>query len=1019
MHASNAVPFRATRKLSGAALVAVVATVVSGWALPAYAATAPTAPTAPITAVVGPGSGTATVSWSVPSSNGGAAITSYTVVSNPGAISATTPDGSTLSLAVHGLTNGTTYTFTVTATNSVGSGPASVPSNAVTPASPPGQPFNVVATPGDASVGLTWSAPNDGGSIIDSYLIEVTPTSPAGATSARTVTQPNPSTPAPTSTTVTGLTNGTSYSFTVTAHNAAGYGPASGATSPVTPNALPGAPTAVTASAGNQQATVSWTAPSNVSSANVTSYTVTSNPGGLTQTLVSPSPGAVPPTTTTFGGLTNGVTYTFTVRATNSFGSGPASAASNAVTPSALPGTPTNVVASPADHQVTLSWTAPNDGGSRIDSYTVQAFVNGASGATTTVNAANSSVAAPTSVTLTGLTDGASYRFTVTAHNALGNGPTSALSAAVVPGPVPSAPGGVTASAGNGSATVSWNAANGNGSAIDSYTVTSSPGGIVTTVSGSPAPTTAFVNGLTNGVTYTFTVAAHNAVGTGPSSNPSNAVTPTGPPAAPTNVVATAGDHQVSLTWVAPNNGGFRIDRYVVTEFPDGIVTNVNAPTSTTSAPTNVIITGLSNGQSYTFTVAAHTANGTSAPSQASTPVTPFGLPSAPTNLVGTPADSQVNLTWTAPSNNGARIDRYTIIMTSPGNTQTNVFAPDNVSSAPTSGVVSGLTNGVAYTFTVLAHNAAGNGPASAKSATITPSGAVATFAVATPGDGQATVTWSPAAVPAGDSIMDYKVTASPGGLTRFVGAGTLSTVMSPLTNGTTYTFTVTTEYTSGAAPTSHSSNAVTPQFVTHSTTPSTRTINGGTTVQVFGTLLRSNGTPVVGVPVTINQRTGGSSAFFPVDTAITGPDGFWSSTQAPDMHSTFRMAFDGDAADAGTMADQVVLVKAVVTWLSPQSGTTVAAGTIRFQAFAAGAVQGTKTSLQYIRSDGTWHDLAYGSIGSNGATTFVRSLGTGHWILRVMVARTIYDFGNTSRPASLHVGGTATSSGGALPQTG
>ena len=47
--------------------------------------------------------------------------------------------------------------------------------------------------------------------------------------------------------------------------------------------------------------------------------------------------------------------------------------------------------------------------------------------------------------------------------------------------------------------------------------------------------------------------------------------------------------------------------------------------------------------------------------------------------------------------------------MTSPGNTQTNVFAADNVSSAPTSGVVSGLTNGVAYTITLTATTSAGS----------------------------------------------------------------------------------------------------------------------------------------------------------------------------------------------------------------------------------------------------------------------------------------------------------------------
>ena len=88
---------------------------------------------------------------------------------------------------------------------------------------------------------------------------------------------------------------------------------------------VPDAPTIGTATGGNASASVTFTAPSNVGGGAITSYTVISSPGGITGT------GASSPVTVS--GLTNGTAYTFTVVATNAYGTGPASAASNSVTP--------------------------------------------------------------------------------------------------------------------------------------------------------------------------------------------------------------------------------------------------------------------------------------------------------------------------------------------------------------------------------------------------------------------------------------------------------------------------------------------------------------------------------------------------------------------------------------------------------------------------------------------------------------------------------------------------------------
>jgi hypothetical protein len=118
----------------------------------------------------------------------------------------------------------------------------------------------------------------------------------------------------------------------------------------------------------------------------------------------------------------------------------------------------------------------------------------------------------------------------------------------------PGAPSGVSATAGDASAVVSWTAPSSGGSAITGYTVTPYVGSAAqtpVTVSGSPPATTVTVSGLTNGTSYTFTVSATNAVGTGPASSPSAAVTPDVPPAV-TSVTPVSGATGVSVS-VAPS----------------------------------------------------------------------------------------------------------------------------------------------------------------------------------------------------------------------------------------------------------------------------------------------------------------------------------------------------------------------------------------------------------------------------------------------------------------------------------
>jgi hypothetical protein len=180
----------------------------------------PTAPGAPTSATATAGNGQATVNFTPPASNGGAAITSYTVTSSPGGLTAS---GSGSPIVVSGLTNGTSYMFTVTATNVAGTGPPSPPSNAVTPRTVPGAPTGALAMPGDGQAAVNFSAPaSNGGSPITSYTVT---SSPGGLTASGSGSP----------IVVSGLTNGTSYTFTVTATNGAGTGPPSTPSNAVTP----------------------------------------------------------------------------------------------------------------------------------------------------------------------------------------------------------------------------------------------------------------------------------------------------------------------------------------------------------------------------------------------------------------------------------------------------------------------------------------------------------------------------------------------------------------------------------------------------------------------------------------------------------------------------------------------------------------------------------------------------------------------------------------------------------------
>jgi len=475
-----------------------------------------------------------------------------------------------------GLLSGTTYYVRAYATNSVGTAYGNeVLFNTIL-----GAPTNVSAIPGNASATITFTAPG-GGSTITGYTVTSIPGGLTGTGSASPIT-------------VTGLTNGTAYTFTVIATNVNGSSSPSSASNSVIPSAGPGVPTIGTATKGNAQATVTFTAPASNGGSVITGYTVTSSPGGITHI------GTTSPIIVT--GLTNGTAYTFTVFATNANGNSSPSSASNSVTPSAVPGAPTIGTATKGNAQATVPFTAPvSNGGSVITGYTVTSTPGGFTGMGT---------ASP--INVTGLTNGTAYTFTVIATNANGPSLPSSASNSVTPSTLPGAPTIGTATKGNAQASVAFIPGSTGGSPIIVYTVTSTPGNFIGTGTASPIT----VSGLTNGTAYTFTVIATNANGNSAASAASNSVTPSAVPGAPTLVTATEGDAQASVAFTAPvSDGGSPILDYTVTSTPVGF--------TVTGSASPITVTGLTNGTAYTFTTIARNANGNSLPSTASNSVTP------------------------------------------------------------------------------------------------------------------------------------------------------------------------------------------------------------------------------------------------------------------------------------------------------------------------------------------------------------------------------------------------------------
>lgn len=405
-----------------------------------------TVPSPPLNAWTVSENGGGTISWSAPSSNGGSAISWYTASARAAGSSlshscSTTPPSLTCSLS--GLVNGTTYGVTVTATNAQGTSAPSV-ATTLTPqasasgvATVPSAPTNPFSAGGFGTEMAEWSAPaSDGGSPVTGYTARAWTASVGGtlagscSTTTLSCTILNTSSPQ------------TMYYIDVVARNGKGDSLPSArvaSTRAVVAGAPPCPVNLNSALSGNRTAAASWTRPSvspgGCGGVTEVQYQVrATDPLGIYRDgcVTSSSYPALPPTTCTVSGLSNGTPYTLDVIAYNFLGWGRASNAL-AVTPLGPPDAPASVVAKPGDGSAVVSWGAVADGGRPVTGLTAFAFTAASEGAP---SAACSTTGSGCSIT--GLTNGTTYFVEVAASNALGTGPGSSPRVAVTPnGPIP------------------------------------------------------------------------------------------------------------------------------------------------------------------------------------------------------------------------------------------------------------------------------------------------------------------------------------------------------------------------------------------------------------------------------------------------------------------------------------------------------------------------------------------------------------------------------------------------------
>jgi titin len=676
---------------------------------------APTAPSAPgdLAATIDPASGTGTLHWSAPLSDGGSPVTGYDVT-----IGGTTTTVTGTSTTLSGLTLGQPVPVSVKAINAVGASTAATTTITWLRAPDAVAGFAVTTDANALTATVTWAAPaSDGGSPITGYDVTLEGTVTHLDAAAR-------------SWTATGLALGHDYPVSVVAVSAAGSGPAAGATVRLVRVAT--APTLATPTVDPVHDTValSWTAPGDNGGSAVTGYEIAVDGGAWT---------SVTGTSTTLSDVAEG-SHTITVAADNAAGRGAGATVTVTMPHRAVPTAVRDltITPDPANGSAVVSWVRP------VENDSTDASVLPVTGYWITVGDGTSQWTTGGSYQLLGLHLGDTISVTVAAANVLGTGATAGASVALVRAPDPV--GGLTAAVDATTRTtvhVGWTApASDGGSPVTGYRVVATgyaPGagsGVVasdTVVTG----TSTDLTGLTLGTTYQIAVSAVTAVGAGGANL--TTVIPTDVPGAVRGLSASAdaASGTITVTWAPPlDDGGSAITGYVVAL--DGNESEVGDLTGTT-------FSGLTPGV-HAVTVWAENAVGRSVAAGTSVqldapppppppppvthvppPAPSYSAPSAPGIGKAKPGKkggkTTVVIAWKPPGATGGQpLTGYQVVVYEIHRHKARVS--ERVSAAASAHAVEiklKRKKGVTYAFTVLANNAVGWSAASSRSNAVPP----------------------------------------------------------------------------------------------------------------------------------------------------------------------------------------------------------------------------------------------------------------------------------------------------------